>query len=279
MATGRYEVKQKQPVWRSRIAKRCKALTWRERIILAVFGLFMLTGILMILLPQYTGMQQQRRIDSDIEAFYQAVSTAAPTAQTPEQTIFQEPALPDNDIQKRKCTALNEEMCFQNYLLAVYGQSKLLSGSYFDEQLLDPIAYGVPSEVVGVVSIPSISVEMPLYLGATYEHLASGFAQMSYSSFPVGGVNTNCVIAGHRGWRGAKYLLDADDIRLGDIVYLKNLWETLTYQVVEIKVISPSALHELVIQDGRDLLSIVTCTPVGVGSHRILITCERVDGT
>ena len=95
--------------------------------------------------------------------------------------------------------------------------------------------YGVEDEIIGVLEIPTLELVMPVYLGASDSHLAAGAAVLGNTSAPIGGVNTNCVIAGHRGWYGADYFRHIDRLQAGDIVTITNLWETLTYAVVDMK--------------------------------------------
>lgn len=155
-------------------------------------------------------------------------------------------------------------------------QEGLKDSSSYTETLFDLEAYGISDGIVGVISVPSVGVSMPLYLGAGTDHLAKGFAQLSYTSAPIGGENTACVAAAHRGWDSGKYFRDAEDVQVGDTVLLQNLWETLTYQVTEIRVIDPNDSDAILIQEGRDLLILFTCTPYGLPIHRLLIICERV---
>ena len=138
--------------------------------------------------------------------------------------------------------------------------------------------YGLEEEVFGVISILSLDVEMPIYLGASAENLALGAAHLSQTSLPIGGENTNCVIAGHRGWRGGAYFRDIPKLKAGDLVQITNLWKTLTYQVTEVKTIYPQSSTALLIQPGRDLLTLMTCeyAPGGV-KNRCLVICERVE--
>ncbi len=93
---------------------------------------------------------------------------------------------------------------------------------------------------------------------------------------PIGGVNTNCVIAGHRGWYGADYFRHIDRLQAGDMVTITNLWETLTYTVVDIQIIQPHEAEKIKIQPGRDLLTLITCHPYASGGRqRLVIYCER----
>ena len=136
--------------------------------------------------------------------------------------------------------------------------------------------YGLEDEVFGVVSIPKLDLEMPLYLGATYQHMADGAAHLSQTSIPIGGNNTNCVIAGHRGWKGASYFRNITELEPGDEVIVTNLWGSLTYQVTETKIIQPNDVEAIHIQEGRDMVTLLTCHPYASGGkQRFLVFCDR----
>ena len=108
-------------------------------------------------------------------------------------------------------------------------------------------------------------------------HLNNGVAQLSQTSMPIGGINTNCVIAGHRGWSNGKYLKDIELIQVGDVLEVTTLWNVMHYKVSEIKVIMPRDVDSIMIQPGRDMITIVTCHPYGSGGrYRYLLLCDRV---
>lgn len=138
--------------------------------------------------------------------------------------------------------------------------------------------YGLSSEIFGVISIPAMELEMPIYLGATEKHMADGAVHMSQTSLPIGGKNTNTVIAGHRGYNGASYFRYIEKLQSGDLVMVRNLWETLYYRVCDIKIIEPNDVEEILIQDGRELLTLITCHPYASGGkQRYVVYCERVE--
>lgn len=136
--------------------------------------------------------------------------------------------------------------------------------------------YSVEDEVIGVLEIPTLELVMPVYLGASDSHLAAGAAVLGNTSAPIGGMSTNCVIAGHRGWYGTDYFRHIDRLRVGDTVTITNLWETLTHTVVDIQIIQPREVEKIKIQPGRDLLTLITCHPYASGGRqRLVIYCER----
>ena len=138
--------------------------------------------------------------------------------------------------------------------------------------------YGLETEIFAVLSIPVLEIEMPVYLGATNKHMADGAAVMSQTSIPIGGENTNAVIAGHRGWNGAHYFLYINKLKEGDRITITNVWETLTYEVSETKIIMPNEVEKIHIQPDRDLVTLLSCHPPGSGGkQRLLVICERIE--
>ena len=138
--------------------------------------------------------------------------------------------------------------------------------------------YGLPDEVFGVLRIPAMDLEMPIYLGANDENMAAGAAVLTQTSIPIGGENTNAGIAGHRGWNGYPYFLDIENLQVGDLVYIKNIWEELTYKVTAIRIVYPDDIDAILIQPGRDMVTLLTCHPPNTGGrYRYLVYCERVE--
>ena len=138
--------------------------------------------------------------------------------------------------------------------------------------------YGLPDEVFGILRIPAMDLEMPIYLGANDENMAAGAAVLTQTSIPIGGENTNAVIAGHRGWNGYPYFLDIENLQVGDLVYIKNIWEELTYKVTAIRIVYPDDIDAILIQPGKDMVTLLTCHPPNTGGrYRYLVYCERAE--
>lgn len=138
--------------------------------------------------------------------------------------------------------------------------------------------YGITGEVFGVLSIPALDLEMPVYLGASSQNMALGAAQLGQTSVPVGGKNTNTVIAGHRGWNGADYFRYITELVPGDRITITNLWETLEYAVVGTRIISPDDVDAIKIQPDKDMITLFTCHPYASGGRqRYLAFCERIN--
>ena len=167
----------------------------------------------------------------------------------------------------------------QTYNRRIYTekQSGLVDLEACEAPAADLTAYGIEGEIIGVLEIPVMELTMPVYLGASDGHLAAGAAVLGSTSAPIGGDGTNCVIAGHRGWKGADYFRHIDKLAVGDTVTLTNLWETLTYTVADIQIIQPHEVDKIKIQQGRDLLTLITCHPYASGGkQRYVVYCERV---
>ena len=133
------------------------------------------------------------------------------------------------------------------------------------------------SGIMGYLEIPRIDVELPVYHGTDAAVLQVAVGHIEGSSLPVGGENTHCVISGHRGLPSARLLTDLDQMEIGDRFMLHTLDEVLTYEVDAIHIVEPEDLSYLSIEEGQDLCTLVTCTPYGVNSHRLLVRGHRVE--
>lgn len=130
---------------------------------------------------------------------------------------------------------------------------------------------------IGYLEIGSIGVTLPLYLGDSPAVLRVGAGTMPGSSLPIGGPGTHAVITGHRGLPSARLFTDLDQVAVGDVFVLHVLKETLAYQVDQIRIVEPKDLSELDIQPDEDLCTLVTCTPYGVNTHRMLVRGHRIE--
>lgn len=132
------------------------------------------------------------------------------------------------------------------------------------------------SGMMGYLEIPCINVTLPIYHGTEEDVLQQAIGHIEWTSLPVGGESTHCAISGHRGLPTADLLTHIDRMRLGDRFYLNVLGQTLEYQVDEINVVLPSDTSLLEIEEGKDYVTLLTCTPYGINSHRLLVRGSRV---
>ena len=133
------------------------------------------------------------------------------------------------------------------------------------------------SGVMGYIEIPTIKVSLPIYHGTSDDVLQVAVGHLEWSSLPVGGESTHCVLSGHRGLPSAKLFTNLDQLTEGDLFVIRTLDEVLTYEVDRILIVLPSEVQALAAEEGKDLCTLVTCTPYGVNSHRMLVRGHRVD--
>lgn len=131
--------------------------------------------------------------------------------------------------------------------------------------------------IMGYIEIPAIGVSLPIYHGTEDTVLQIAIGHIEGSSLPVGGPGTHCVVSGHRGLPSAKLFTDLDKLTEGDTFMLRVLDEVLTYEVDQIHIVEPHEVSLLEIEEGRDLCTLVTCTPYGVNSHRLLVRGHRIE--
>lgn len=179
--------------------------------------------------------------------------------------------------ESRPYPELWDSMAIYNQQIYADGQIMLSEAGAYQTSLFSLTDYGLPDETFGVISIPELDLEMPLYLGATDENMVRGAAVLSGTSIPIGGANTNAVIAGHRGWGGAAYFRYITELSIGDEVVITNLWERLRYRVVGTKIIEPHEIENILIQPRRDMVTLLTCHPYASGGkQRYLVYCQRI---
>lgn len=133
------------------------------------------------------------------------------------------------------------------------------------------------TDIMGYVEIPKINITEPIYHYSHEVSLGKGIGHIHGSSLPVGGINTHCILTGHRGLPNQKFFSDLDKMNIDDRFYIHILNKILVYKVYDIKVIEPTDVESLFIEDNRDLCTLVTCTPYGINTQRLLIMGERVD--
>lgn len=221
---------------------------------LLLAALLAVAGICVMLWPTFTGSRLESHAEEAAQTFLE------------ERKLEQQYPELLADLQKYNRQLYAEKQCNLTDLEAC------------EAPAADLVAYGIEDEIIGVLEIPAMELTMPVYLGASDAHLAAGTAVLGNTSAPIGGDNTNCVIAGHRGWKGADYFRHIDRLAVGDEVRITNLWETLTYTVADIQIIQPHEVDKIKIQSDRDLLTLLTCHPYASGGRqRYVVYCERTE--
>ncbi len=243
--------------------------SWRKVLILLMLLVF-IAGLGLFLYPYFHGAMLDRSVRVSAARF---MALVAPTDPSPSYPAQEEAVPTEAPIEHETLwNAVN------SYNRQIWENRQV--------DLTDPWAYQQPSftlgdfgledELFGVISIPKIELEMPIFLGATSEHLSAGAAHLSQTSLPIGGSNTNCVLAGHRGWQGGKYFKNIVSLEPGDEVRITNLWDTLLYRVRETRIIESYEVDKIKIQPNKDMLTLLTCYYGSSHKMRFAVYCERV---
>ena len=212
-----------------------------------------LIGFFLCCLPLFNNLFEQRR-QADAVATYQKA------ADKREEKL---------DGMLAEAKAYND-MLYQSEGILVDGTDILSDDSY--QNMLDISGNGT----MGSLDIPKIHVELPIYHGTAKESLSNGVGHLQGTSLPVGGRNTHSVLTGHRGLPSSKLLVRLDEMKKGDLFFICMGNETLAYKVREIQIVEPDDMSVMRIQKEKDLVSLVTCTPYGINTHRLVVTGERV---
>jgi sortase A len=175
---------------------------------------------------------------------------------------------------------LNLAYAYNDYLSGVTDVAKLE-----DPYIKEEVKAGVEeyarmlkvNEQIGHIVIPKISLDAPLYSGTSEEVLQKGIGHMEGTSLPVGGNYTHAVLTGHRGLPTATLFTNLDKVQIGDKFYINNIGGTLAYKVDQIKIVEPTDFSELAIVPGHDYVTLLTCTPYMINSHRLLVRGHRVE--
>ena len=231
----------------------------KRRIRLCAAILLFFAGLVIFMYPYIKGKALETKAEESVVQFTEVKRTEKELSSysIPYPMLFQDMQLYNQRIYEERQNGLKDNIS--------YAEPSLILSDY-----------GVETEAIAVLNIPALELSMPVYLGENEANMAAGAAHMSNTSLPVGGNNTNCVIAGHRGYSGADYFKHLDLLKQGDSVQLVTLWNTLNYTVSEIKIIEPYDVEQILIQDGKELLTLLTCHPYASGGrYRYLVSCER----
>ena len=246
----------------------------KNRILIVLAMVLLLAGLGTLLYPTFKTATVREQEREEIAAFeeYRATATTPHT-----------PVLPTGEPSQTEdpTGAESAERIFPELWDACVAFNKQLPEtqrtSYTADSLRRPSIkvsdYGWEQDAFGYVTIPAAEIEAPIFLGANSSNMNKGGAVLGQTSMPIGGRSTNCVIAGHRTWSGAIQFKGLEKLQVGDEVRLTNPWETLVYHVIETKIVLPDTVDEIMIQEGRDLLTIFTCTYPN--TRRYMVICER----
>ncbi len=217
--------------------------------------LLFLMGFVLCCLPTALNIIEQRH-QSDAVATYQAAAEKKKDKLSDEL----EKASAYNDMLYQSEGAVVDDM-----------DTGILSDRSYQE-LLDVSGTGI----MGSLDIPKINVNLPIYHGTEDEVLSNGIGHIQGTSLPVGGKNTHSVLTGHRGLPSSKLLVRLDELKEGDLFFIRVCDETLAYKVSEIQIVNPEDVSKLQLYPEEDLVSLVTCTPYGINTQRLIVTGVRI---
>lgn len=217
-----------------------------------------LAGAGILLYSRFTAYRYARQVERQKEAFLQQVEEKNPQEADP------------------RLEELYQKLVEENRKLYEQHQPQLTDPFSYEQPAVDLSQYGLEDGVVGYLTIDKMDVDLPIYLGANAANMKLGAAHMTNTSYPIGGENTNCVLAGHRGYYQAPMLRHIEKLELGDVVEVQNFRDTLRYQVSEIQVVDPDEVDCLYIRPGEDLLTLITCHPYPTNKYRYVVVCTRI---
>lgn len=215
-------------------------------------------GLLILLYPLITAVYYDYRASDEVDDFETHVKT------------LQEHEI---DVRILKAKAYNTTLTGHEMLTDTFTDKQKQAGKALYAQMLEV------REKIGHVEIPSIHQDIPLYAGTSDEVLNKGLGHLDRTSLPVGGRSTHTVITGHRGLPDKKLLTDLGKVKEGDMVYVHNIKAILAYKIDRTEVITPYEFEALKISSGKDELTLLTCTPYMINSHRLIVTGHRVPYT
>lgn len=248
--------------------------------ILAIF--LFISGLAVILYPKFTDNQYKAEVSDMKTWFEQQIAEEIERVQNENAENSEsgnltggEDGNTNEDSTVLPYEDLYQELKYQNEILYKEKQKDLKDPFSYEQQSIDLESYGLRENIIGFISIPKMNVELPILLGANNENMKKGAVHLTETSYPIGGENTNCVLAAHRGYSRTAMFREIQKLEIGDEIYIQNFRETLIYKVAEIRIIDPTDIQELLIQEGRDMVTLLTCHPYRYNYQRYVVFCER----
>lgn len=221
-----------------------------------IFTIIFLTGLSVMFYPTVSDFVNSKSSSQAVARYEDAVAAMKPEDYTKE---------------------LEAARAYNKYIESLGSLSQAVAAETDDESgLYHELLNVMENGVIGVIKIPSIQVSLPIYHTTEDSVLQVGVGHYVGSSLPVGGMGTHSIMTGHRGLPSAKLFTDLDQLQIGDQFYIRVLGDVLAYQIDQIEVVLPEEVEGLSILADRDYVTLVTCTPYGINSHRMLIRGVRV---
>ena len=233
----------------------------KKRVKKVIGNSLILIGIIIIVIPFIFRLITTLKVNRDVAKFEKEVKNFK---------------IEDNNESKSvNLEELRKVMEKYNQDLLTNGQE--ISDPFSFQKLdFDMRSYGIENNIVAEIKIDRLKLKAPVYLGATEDNLNKGLAHLSHTSLPLGEETSNVVIAGHRGLIRHKMFRHLDKLEQGDEVVITNFWEELRYKVIKYEIISPEEVSKVLIQNGKDMITLITCHPFRVNTQRLVVYCERI---
>ena len=217
-------------------------------------------GIIIIVIPFVFRLITTLKISGEVAKFEKEIE------------LFKDQTAETDNLNLEELRKVMEEY---NKDLLVNGQE--ISDPFSFQKLdFDMRSYGIENNIVAEIKIDRLNLKVPIYLGATEENLNKGLAHLSHTSLPLGEETSNVVVAGHRGLIRHKIFRHLDKLQQGDEIVITNFWEELRYKVIKYEIISPDEVSKVLIQEGKDMITLITCHPFRVNTQRLVVYCERI---
>lgn len=264
---------------------------WRK-VVIVIASIMLIVGIGLFMFPIVSNFVGTQISNSQTNEFEKKAENIVEEDITYEEAfeagrIDEEGYLVDSDgrrtsdtpvVFKLELDRLYKDSVEYNENLKTNQRSLLVSTDSYVNPALDLSDYGIFDGIYGYVSAPSINMRLPIYLGGSDANMSYGSAHLTYTSLPLGGESTNTVLAGHTGYVGRIFFDNLRNLKIGDEVTLRNYWEDISYKVVETKICKPNESADLYLNEGKDLLTMITCISDGNGGfNRYYVICERAD--
>lgn len=218
--------------------------------------ILLLAGVTILTFPHIAQIIFNYRVESLITAYDKRIEVLTNDEKSPLDPLYEWMLAYNNELYETKQSGLVDPFSYQQ----------------MEPALLEA---GLADEIFGYLHIAKMDIDLPIYLGANKDNLAKGAAHLTQTSLPIGGLNSNAVFAAHRGMGTAAMFRDIEKLEINDEVIITNFWGSMTYYVVEIAIISPTNIGAILIQDDRDLITLITCHPYRHNYQRYVVYCER----
>lgn len=216
--------------------------------------LFIIIGITLLCFPHVSNFVYEKKVEENKEKFVVKISDEE-----------------NEDLLDK----LYKELEIKNQELYESNQENLVDPFSYEQTSINLSEYGIDDNIIGYIRIPKMNIELPILLGANSPNMKKGAVHLTETSYPIGGINTNSVIAAHRGYGKAIMFRYIDKLEFGDEIYIRNFKEELVYKVYEIKLVDPDDIQELSIQEGEDIITLITCHPYRVNTQRFIVKAKR----